>query len=108
MNRICTALLILLVWTLFDSVAIADDSQETFFREKIEPILVGRCLECHGKERKGKLDLRSKATVLKGGESGKAIVPGNPDESLLIQYLSDGEMPPEKPLPVDEIALLKR
>jgi hypothetical protein len=100
--------MISLVWCLFDSVAVADDSQETFFRAKIEPILVGRCLECHGKERKGKLDLRSQATALKGGESGVAIVPGKPDESLLFEYLTDGEMPPGKPLPANEIGLLKR
>ena len=50
--------------------AVAEDHAEEFFREKVVPILVGRCLECHGSEKKGGLDLRSRESAREGGESG--------------------------------------
>ena len=55
------------------------------------------CLRCHNeKKRKGGLDLTTAASVLQGGESGPAIIPGQPDKSLMIQLISKGEMPPGK------------
>jgi hypothetical protein len=86
----------------------ADGNQEEYFRTKVEPILVRRCLECHGADRKGGLDLRTKATAFKGGESGVAIEATKPDESLLYQYVDSEEMPPKKPLSAAEISVLKR
>ena len=56
-----------------------------------------KCLLCHGRRRQeGGLDLRTRASALKGGVSGPAIVPGDPDSSLLIQRIAAEEMPPEK------------
>lgn len=81
--------------------------QKSFFRQRIEPILVTRCLECHGSERKGGLDLRNSKSALAGGESGAVIQPGKPDESLLIQYVADGEMPPKETLTNEQIAALE-
>ena len=58
-------------------------------------ILYPNCLVCHGKQKQeGGLDLRAGAGLLQGGKSGPAIVPGKPDESLLIQRIVAGEMPP--------------
>jgi len=91
-----------------DDESVAADNQQKYFRQHVEPILVKRCLECHGSEHKGGLDLRTKATGLKGGESGAAIEPGKPEESLLYEYVLSKEMPPKKPLTSDEIAVLKR
>ena len=63
-------------------------------------LLARRCLSCHNdKDLKGKLDLSRKETALAGGESGRVIVPGKPEESLLWEYVSGDEMPPRKPLP---------
>src|SRR5690349_12044718 len=59
----------------------ADD--EVWFQRKVEPILVRRCLECHGQDQAGKLDLRTAERFRKGGENGAPIVDRNPDESLL-------------------------
>jgi hypothetical protein len=82
----------------------ADDA----FDKTIAPLLARRCLECHrGAEAKGELDLSHQQKALAGGESGVAIVPGKASESLLWQRISDGEMPPKKPLPEAERALLK-
>ncbi len=63
------------------------------------PTLLLRCAICHGHQRQqAELDIRGVAALLKGGKSGPAIVPGKPDESLLIQKIRAGEMPPRKTL----------
>lgn len=86
--------------------AAADDpASVAFFEQKIRPALIEHCYECHStqaKKLKSGLYLDSKAGWQKGGESGKPIiVPGQPDQSLLlrsIQHLEpDLEMPPKKP-----------
>jgi hypothetical protein len=72
-----------------------------FFEKKIRPVLVDQCYKCHSAETKspkGSLLLDTRDTLLKGGESGPAIVPGKPDQGLLIKALrhADGlKMPPK-------------
>lgn len=78
-------------------------TDSAFFETKIRPVLVKRCYECHSAdatELGGKLLLDSRDGIRQGGESGPAIVPGDPDASLIIQALRrDGlEMPPDEPL----------
>ena len=92
---------------LVGDVTLAAEPDASFFDRKIKPILVGRCLECHADDRKGGLDLTSKAGMAAGGDSGKAVLPGKPDDSLLLQYVESGEMPPKHPLPRQEIAALR-
>ena len=82
-----------------------------FFREKIEPVLVSECYSCHSAQAKkvqSGLRLDSRASLLRGGDVGPAVVPGAGNESLLIEALrhEDGlEMPPKKPrLPAPVIA----
>jgi hypothetical protein len=82
-----------------------------FFEASIRPLLVGRCIECHGgKKQKGGLRLDSRAGWQAGGDTGKAIVLGKPHESLLIKAVryadKDLQMPPKKALPPEEVALL--
>jgi hypothetical protein len=61
----------------------------------IIPIMLRRCTVCHGpRTREADLDLRSRSAMLKGGKSGPALVPGRPGDSLLIQKIRAGEMPP--------------
>jgi hypothetical protein len=84
-----------------------------FFESKIRPILVESCQECHAeKKHKGELRLDNLAYILQGGESGPALVPHQPDKSLLIKVVSyedpDMEMPPDGKLPEDQIAALKQ
>jgi hypothetical protein len=59
--------------------------QATFFESKIRPVFATKCLTCHGDLKMGGLRLDSREAVLKGGDSGPAITPGDPDKSLLIQ-----------------------
>ena len=86
-----------------DSNAVTAEGVE-FFETKIRPVFVEHCDRCHASDEKnikGGLKLDSRAAMLKGGDSGPAIVPGNSDESLLISALKyDGyEMPPKGKLP---------
>ena len=85
------------------SLAHADDADGVrFFREKIEPVLKSQCYSCHSRqaeEVKGGLRLDFKAGVLRGGDSGPAVVAGKGGESLLIQAIRhEGgmAMPPKK------------
>lgn len=62
---------------------------------EIRGILQARCVICHGSTKQsGGLDLRTLASRLKGGKSGPAVVPGNPESSLLYRKIIDGQMPP--------------
>ena len=79
----------------------ASATGELFFESKIRPLLLNHCNECHGVEKhKGGLRLDSRVGWQQGGESGPAIVPGKPDESLLLKAVryqdSDLQMPPKK------------
>ena len=56
-----------------------------FFENKVRPILAERCYACHTNGQMGGLRVDSKEAILKGGETGPAIVAGDPDHSLLIQ-----------------------
>ncbi len=61
------------------------------------PILLRRCTVCHGpRQKEAGLDLRSRASMLRGGKSGPVIVPGKPGESLLLKKILSGEMPPRR------------
>jgi hypothetical protein len=82
---------------------------ETFFELKVRPILAGRCFKCHGGDKvSGGLRVDSRAALLKGGDSGSAVVPGAPDRSLLIKAVrhsdADLRMPPQSRLPAAVVA----
>ncbi|MDA1230790.1 MAG: hypothetical protein O2856_08450 [Planctomycetota bacterium] len=82
--------------------------QAEHFEKHIRPLLVRHCYECHSaasNEVKGGLRLDFKDALLKGGDSGPAIAPGNASQSLLIAAVKyDGlEMPPGKKLAESEI-----
>jgi mono/diheme cytochrome c family protein len=81
------------------------------FERDVRPILKTYCLDCHGAsaDPKGKLDLRLKRSALKGGKSGTALVPGEPEESLLLSRAKEGEMPPgEKKVPAAQLAVIEQ
>ena len=89
----------------------ADDEDLAFFEKKIRPVLAERCHACHSakaKKLKAGLYLDSRAALLKGGDTGPALVPGKPGASLLykaVSYVdSDLAMPPKEKLPPQVIA----
>ena len=100
---VCLASLTLL------SAARADDASDAFFELKIRPVLVTKCLPCHGgKKTESKLRVDSRAACLRGDDRGPAIISGDPDSSLLVQAIrqsdEDLKMPPVGRLPDEVIA----
>ncbi len=90
--------------------------QAEFFERKVRPVLVEHCYKCHSaqsaKGPKGGLRLDGRALVLKGGDGGPAIVPGDPARSKLVEAVRyanpDLQMPPKGKLPAAAIADLEK
>jgi len=94
---------------------IPDIAEAVVYKDLIHPVFQARCASCHGeKKQKGKLNLQDEEGILKGGKTGKAIVPGKPDLGELIRRLtlpigSKDHMPPKNKtqLTDDELILVK-
>src|SRR5438552_3269200 len=81
----------------FSPPAPAQTDSSWTFEKDVLPIFQAKCLNCHGADRqKAGLDLRSRAALLAGGETGPAIRPGAAKDSLLWEMLSRDKMPPGK------------
>ncbi|MEZ6130402.1 MAG: PSD1 and planctomycete cytochrome C domain-containing protein [Planctomycetaceae bacterium] len=91
-----------------DAVARGDT---VVFEKHVRPILKAHCFHCHGEagEKEGGLDLRLRRLIVAGGESGAAIVPTRADESLLLEKVRSGDMPPgdDKRLSTKQIQTLE-
>ncbi|MBB75578.1 MAG: hypothetical protein CMJ75_13810 [Planctomycetaceae bacterium] len=95
---------------LFPAVSLAggaEQSDDTFFERRIRPILTTRCFKCHrgrGQKPAGALALDTRAAFRRGGQSGHAIIPGQPEQSLLMQKVRAADpalrMPPDPELPL--------
>ena len=96
--------------SLYPSLIASSSKGLTFFEEKIRPVLIQECYKCHsdrfGKS-KGGLQLDSRDALMRGGDSGPAIHPGNQADSLLIRGIrhteDDFQMPPDEKLPASVI-----
>ena len=89
----------------------ADATRAEFFETDVRPVLVERCGSCHGAEKqKAGLRLDSLVGMLRGGESGPAIVPGDPNASNLVAAIrhESWEMPPDGKLTDRQIAAIDR
>jgi hypothetical protein len=96
-----------------DGAATLNAEEQLFFEKQVRPLLIKHCYPCHSSEAKvlkGGLRLDSRDGWMKGGGSGPAAVPGEPDQSLLIEAVryESLEMPPRGKLPQAEIAVLER
>lgn len=112
-----TALLAVWVATVTNSSPAAEPrptSEELeFFEKKVRPLLVEHCYSCHSSQAEkiqASLLLDSRAGLLKGGDSGAAIIPGDPEGSLFIEAVryAGSEMPPKGKLPSNDIQTLER
>ena len=100
---------------LFAADAQPDAAGIEFFEKKIRPLLMENCYKCHSHESekvKGGLLLDTREGLLKGGDTGSAVIPGDPEKSLLIKsvrYTDENlQMPPKgKKLAAEQIADLK-
>ncbi|MGE3820613.1 MAG: PSD1 and planctomycete cytochrome C domain-containing protein, partial [Isosphaeraceae bacterium] len=99
------------VLTLVGSARAEDRAALDHFEAKVRPLLVEHCARCHGAEKqKGGLRLDSAEALARGGETGPVVVPGDPDQSRLIeavQYADDLRMPPKGKLAESEVAALR-
>ncbi|QDT66796.1 Planctomycete cytochrome C [Calycomorphotria hydatis] len=91
----------------------ATPAELEFFEQKVRPLLANHCYSCHSAEAKklqAGLYVDSLQGMLQGGDSGEAIVPGDPDGSLLMEAVrfESYEMPPKGKLADDEIAVLEK
>jgi len=104
MRRCLTFVLVLSTIPAFSATA---DKAEEFFEMKVRPILAKNCFACHTASKMGGLEMSSREALLKGGADGAAIVPGDPDHSLLIRAVRHEDarikMPPQGQLSSDEI-----
>ena len=85
-------------------------SSPAYYEMKVQPILAGNCYKCHTEGMAGGLRLDSRAAMLKGGDSGPAIVPGDAAKSLLLEAVhqsGDLKMPPKGKLDDAQIAVLE-
>src|SRR4051812_31422732 len=108
-------LALLAVWASVHMIQAEEKAEANgveFFESKIRPVLVENCYKCHSEKAeklKGALYLDTKDGVLKGGDNGPAIVPGDPEKSLLIKairYTDENlQMPPKgKKLSKEQVA----
>ena len=89
----------------------ASENPSDFFEERIRPLLAQNCFTCHTDSPQSGLRLDSRESILKGGQSGPAILPGDPEASLLIQAVRRThprvKMPPGNPLNPDQVRHLE-
>ena len=93
-----------------NELAVPRGSELTFERD-VRPILKANCFECHGEGEKLKsgLDLRLRRLMVAGGKSGPAIVPGDPENSPLVELIRKGDMPKrDKKLSPADIATVEK
>jgi hypothetical protein len=91
----------------------ADEAGVELYEKKIRPALVEHCLKCHGPDKQeASLQLDSVGAMLRGGDQGPSIVPGDPDGSLLVQAIRyddvNFQMPPKGKMPDDVVAAFEK
>ncbi|MDA7921038.1 DUF1549 domain-containing protein [Verrucomicrobiales bacterium] len=111
----CFLQVVALIWVAgYVSISEAKEGF-AFFEEKVRPILVTHCYECHSEEagkRKGGLWLDRKDGWVHGGDAGPSLVPGDPGESLLVESIrysdTDLQMPPKSRLSSEDVQILEK
>lgn len=109
-KRCRTSFVLVLLGFVPSAAAQQDDSSRSLdFDTHVAPVLVSHCLECHsGTAPEGGLSLVSPSLAMKGGESGRVIVPGNSADSVLWERIREDEMPPKNPLSDQDKLILKQ
>ncbi len=105
--RMKNGLLIILLISVHSPVYGLGSAEDDFFESRVRPLLAKRCYECHRRKAEGGLRLDSLQAMLKGGQTGPAIVVGDPERSLLWLAVSGNHteisMPPQEALKNGEI-----
>jgi mono/diheme cytochrome c family protein len=92
--------------TIALAIPAVSSAQEEERARRVYDILKANCIECHGESRKGGLDMRTHATLIKGSASGRVVIPHDPQKSRLFLLVShadpDDVMPPKRPKLADD------
>lgn len=114
-SRLSAPLFVFACFTAGASFAADDAAREAmkFFENEVRPILVKRCYDCHSKtKQKGGLRVDNIGYLKAGGDTGPALVPGQPEKSAMVEAIhyttADFQMPPKEKLPDAEIATLEK
>jgi len=101
------------LYVLHMAAAKAEDADK-LFKDSVRPLFERKCFQCHSSkadELKGNLKLESLETILKGGDQGPAVVPGDVENSFLLRAIryqvEDFQMPPSGRLSDDEVGLIE-
>jgi mono/diheme cytochrome c family protein len=106
----CLSASALWLWAVLCAATVRGEDAPLTFEKHVRPILKAHCFQCHGEDekREGNLDLRLAKLLQQGGDSGPVIAAGKSADSLLIQRVAAGEMPPEgKKLSEKEVSALR-
>ncbi|HST88561.1 MAG TPA: c-type cytochrome domain-containing protein, partial [Ktedonobacterales bacterium] len=78
-----------------------DAANPAFYTQRVKPIFAANCYRCHGgMNRRGGLSMETRAGMMKGGKDGLAVVPGDPEKSLLVRMMRrQGSANDLKPMP---------
>ena len=90
--------------TLGWPASVAAQSPTDFFEARVRPVLADNCYACHARQQSGGLRVDSREALLEGGDSGPAIVPGDPDGSLLVRAVRHEMEGREMPRYADPLA----
>ncbi len=115
-GRLCRALLSICCWGLLAPIALAQTPRAEdleFFEKTIRPLLHDQCQSCHGPaKQRGNLRLDSREAIMRGGDLGHVVVPGHPEQSLLVKAIryadDDLRMPPRSKLAAGQVDALVR
>ena len=112
---------LLILWSLIgwlNPISLSQGAEPTaahleFFERSVRPLLIQHCYECHsGAKSNGGLSLDTRDGVLKGGDSGTALIAGDPDKSLIVEAIRyknpDLQMPPKNRLTPAEVEILEK
>ena len=110
----CRLLLAAIILLTFATNCIAEDADK-LFKDSVRPLFERKCFQCHSSkadELKGNLKLETVESILKGGDQGPAVVPGDTQNSFLLRAIryqvEDFQMPPSGRLPDADVALIEK
>lgn len=110
-SEFCTGFMMIIGVVGWAAPGSAQESGEEFFEKNVRPVLLAKCVECHGPDtQEAGLRLDTRSHLLQGGANGSVFHEPAPADSLLLRAISyehDLQMPPGEALPADQVAAIR-